>query len=120
MSQPNGYMLDLAQSGWRHPASDLAWAGSNPGDYSDAQWVRACVLDRGTGSNAKARYALPIRNPQGGLDKQGVASATNLIGHVKGASPAAISSAARALQRARSQVGLPPSDSLAKYAKTTS
>ena len=98
---------------------ELAWAGSTPGAYTDAQWVRACVLDRGTGTSAKARYALPIRNPDGGLSKQGVSSATDLIGHVKGASPAAVSSAARALQRARSQVGLPPSDALAKYAKSS-
>lgn len=96
--------------------ADLAWAGSDPGAYSDSEWIRACVLDRGTGAG-KARYALPIRNPDGGISKQGVASATALIGHVKGASPAAIGSAARALQRARVQVGLPPADSLKPHAK---
>lgn len=98
--------------------TELAWAGSSPGNYTPAQWVRACVLDKGSGVG-KARYALPIRNPDGGLSKQGVASATDLIGHVKGADPAKVATAARALQRARAQVGLAPSPALAKYAKTS-
>lgn len=95
---------------------ELAWQGSDPGLYTDAQWIRACVMDTGTG-DGKNRYKLPIRVPQGGLDKQGVASATDLIGHVKGASPEAVGAAARSLQRARAQVGLAPSPALAKYAK---
>jgi hypothetical protein len=97
--------------------TELAWAGSDPGAYSDAQWIKACVLDTGSGT-PKSRYKLPIRTPQGGLDKTGVGSATDLIGHVKGASPAQVGTAARALVRARAQVGLPPSDALSKYTKS--
>ena len=95
----------------------LAWAGSDPGNYSDAQWIKACVLDTGTGT-PKSRYKLPIRTPEGGLDKQGVQSAMRLISHVKGATPAQLGTAARALQRAAAQVGLKPHDALSQHAKS--
>lgn len=94
------------------------WAGSDPSAYSDAQWVKACALDKGGTGPVKGRYALPIRNPQGGLEKQGVKSAMALIGHVTGASPEALGTAARILQRAAAQVGLEVSDSVKAAAKS--
>ncbi len=95
----------------------MSWAGGTPGDYTDAQWIRACVMDTGTGA-AKSRFKLPIRDPQGGISKQGIASATDLIGHVKGVSPEQVATAARSLQRARKLVGLDPDPSLATYARS--
>lgn len=94
------------------------WAGSDPSAYSDAQWVKACALDKGGTGPVKGRYALPIRTPEGGLAKEGVKSAMALIGHVKGASPAALGTAARILQRAAAQTGLKPTAGVIAAAKS--
>lgn len=77
--------------------TDRPWSGSSAG-YDDAQWKRACVLDRGeSAGSGKQRYGLPVREPDGTLNCRAVANARARISQVKGASPEAISSAQRKL-----------------------
>lgn len=77
--------------------TDRPWSGSSSG-YDDAQWKRACVLDRGAGAgDGKQRYGLPVREPDGTLNCRAVANARARISQVKGASEQAVARAQRKL-----------------------
>ena len=71
----------------------MAWDGS-PANYSDTEYAHACVLDRGPDAGPpKQRYGLPVRDPSGALNCDGVAAARRMIGQVTGASPEALAAA---------------------------
>jgi HK97 family phage prohead protease len=77
--------------------TDQPWSGSSAG-YDDAQWKRACVLDRGPDAGeGKQRYGLPVREPDGTLNCRAVANARARISQVKGASAEAVARAQRKL-----------------------
>jgi Escherichia/Staphylococcus phage prohead protease len=52
-----------------------------PSTYSDAAWQRACLIDYADGNDAwlgaptKARYAMPVRTPNGTIDKDALTRA---------------------------------------------
>ena len=94
--------------------SDRSWAQFTPADYSIAQWIRACLVDRGEGDAAsKERYAVPVREPDGTLNRGGVHAA--LGGHglqaVQGISDAVRTAAAKELMGLCKTIGedAPPS-----------
>jgi len=102
--------------------SDTPWSKFSQSDYSDEQWQRACVLDRGAdaGGTAKQRYALPVREPGGALNRNGVHSAAGALAGSRGgvtASPEAKRSAARKLLSLYKQIGDEPPDSLVNLGK---
>lgn len=77
--------------------TDRPWSGSSTG-YTDEQWRRACVLDRGEAAGeGKQRYGLPVREPDGTLNCRAVANARARISQVKGASSEAKAAAQRKL-----------------------
>jgi len=77
--------------------TDRPWSGSSAG-YTDEQWRRACVLDRGAeAGEGKQRYGLPVREPDGTLNCRAVANARARISQVKGASEQAVARAQRKL-----------------------
>lgn len=96
--------------------SDKPWSNFTKADYSDSQWARACVLDRGpSAGSAKQRYALPIAEPSGALNRNGVHAAAAALGGARGgvnASSEAKAAAARKLRGAYSRIGEEPPDSL--------
>lgn len=101
--------------------SSRPWSDFTEADYSPAQWRRATLLDRGEAAgdvNTKARYGLPVREPDGTLNRNGVHAAAggHGIGAVKGISPELRRSAARALVRLYAQIGDEPPDSLREMA----
>jgi|SRR6516162_3716910 len=97
--------------------SNAPWDGS-AGRFSDEQYQRSCVLDRkvcgGDMASAppKTRCSLPIREPNGDLNRNGVHAAAGRIGSVTNACPEAISSAKAALRSAYSQLGEEPPASI--------
>ena len=97
------------------------WDGS-AANYSDAEWAKACILDRGADVDGKARYSLPIATPGNSYssdpDKGGVAAAAGRIGQVKNASPSAISTAYSRLAAAYRKLGLDVPPSVAEHSKT--
>jgi hypothetical protein len=98
-------------------ASDSPWGDYSPSDYSPEQWRRACLIDRGTGDPAdKSRYSLPVREPNGAVNKNGVHAAAARLNQVQGVSPDKRASAARALLRLYSQIGDEVPDSLKSMA----
>lgn len=90
--------------------SEAAWDGA-ASRFDDAQWKRSCVLDRGASFNtAKERYGLPIREPNGDLNRRAVHNAASRIHEVQ-ASSAAIGAARRKLVAAYRQLKEdPPTD----------
>ena len=71
----------------------MSWDGS-ASNYSDEQYARACVLDRGADAGPpKQRYSLPVRDPSGTLNCDGVAAARGRLNQVTGASAEQIAAA---------------------------
>jgi HK97 family phage major capsid protein/HK97 family phage prohead protease len=96
-------------------ATGAAWDGS-PSRFTDEQYARACVLDRGPSvASVKERYSLPVREPDGTLSRAGVHSAASMISKVK--APAdVLAKAARALVALYRELGEEPPESLVKLA----
>ena len=96
--------------------TDKAWDGS-ASRFSDAEYARSCVLDRGPGAGPpKQRYSLPVREPDGALNRNGVHAAASRVGSVQ-ASPEQIRAAAsRLVALYRSPLKEEPPDDLVKLA----
>lgn len=91
--------------------SDAPWDGA-ASRFSDEEWRRSCILDRGESfDTAKERYGLPIREPNGDLSRAGVHAAAARLNQVD-APPAAVASARSALVRAYGELGEEPPESL--------
>lgn len=87
-----------------------AWDGS-PSRFTDAQYRRSCVLDRGGDAPVKQRYGLPIREPDGTLNMNAVRAAAAVIPKVDAPSKA-VRAAARKLIAAYRELGLAPPKAL--------
>jgi HK97 family phage prohead protease len=82
----------------------MSWDAS-PSRFTDAQYARSAVLDRGASfsDNAKERYGLPVREPDGTLNCDAVANARARFNQVKGAPPEALATARRKLEQLAAQ-----------------
>lgn len=84
-----GTLLDFA-------ISEAEWDGS-ASRFTDEEWIRSCVVDRGESfGTPKERYAVPIREPNGDINRAAVHNAAARINQVD-ASPEAISAGKRKL-----------------------
>lgn len=99
--------------------SDAAWNG-DPARYSPQQWRHACLIDTGQGDpDSKDRYKLPVREPDGTLNRNAVHAAAAALAGGRGgvqAPEAEKASAARALVAAYQQLGETPPDSITSLA----
>lgn len=87
------------------------WDGS-ASRFSDTQWKRSCVLDRGDQfTTAKTRYGLPVREPNGDLNSNGVHAAAGRVGSVN-ATREAVAAAKQRLRAAYGELGETPPSSL--------
>jgi hypothetical protein len=60
--------------------SDTPWSQFKTSDYTDEQYARACLLDRGVNAGtAKQRYGLPVREPSGTLNRNGCHAAAAVL-----------------------------------------
>lgn len=89
--------------------SNRPWSDFTQADYTDEQWRRACVLHRG--GEGKEAHGLPIREPGGALNRNGVHAAAGRFNQVQ-APPDAKKSAANALIRAYGELGEEPPEVL--------
>lgn len=98
------------------PFVEIPWDPS-PERFTDEQWTRACVLDRGPEvANVRERYALPIREPDGTFNRNAVRAAPSLLARIVGVSAAVIAAAARALVFAFRLLREPVPESLVRLA----
>jgi len=98
--------------------SDKPWSDFTNADYSDDQYARACVLDRGPDAGtAKQRYSLPVREPDGTLNRGGVHAAASALGGARtelDATDEQKAAAARKLRGLYSTLGEDPPEGLGK------
>lgn len=79
------------------------WSDFPASAYTPAEWRAACLIDKGTGDpDSKDRYSLPVREPSGALNTNGMHAAAARIGMVA-CPPEKKATAARALVRLYSQ-----------------
>lgn len=91
------------------------WDG-DPGRFSIEQWRNSCVIDRGGDPSDKDNFALPVKDPDGRLNRSGLAAAAARLSQVKGISADQRATAARHLIELYGHVGLPAPDSLKEIA----
>lgn len=79
--------------------SDKPWSGFGQGDYTDAQWYRACLVHLQDPPRSKGDCKVPVREPDGTLNRNAVHAAAggHGIAAVQGISPEQRKTAARAL-----------------------
>ena len=78
--------------------SDKPWSNFTAADYTDDQWYAACVLHKNGSSRAKSDNGLPIKEPSGALNRNGVHAAAARFNQVD-ARPRRRLSASRAAAR---------------------
>ena len=65
----------------RMQVSNTPWSRWSRSDYNSEQWERACILDHEQGSTPDERYELPVREPDGTLNRSAIhAAAARLAG----------------------------------------
>ena len=119
--------VNVASQGRETPmateSTEERWDGS-ASRYSDSEYAKATVLDRGdcmdaSGMTAKNRYSLPVANPGSSWsqspDKGGVAAAAGMISKVS-AGAACKTAAARRLLRCYGKLGMDAPESLTQMA----
>lgn len=91
--------------------SEESWDGA-ASRFDDEQWRRATVVDRGESyATAKERYAVPIREPNGDLNRAAVHNAASRIDQVD-APASAIAAGKRKIVAAYRQLDEEPPESL--------
>jgi hypothetical protein len=65
--------------------SDLPWSSFSQADYDVAQWHRACLIHLHDGPpTAKNQCKLPVREPDGTLNRNGVHAAAAVLAGARG------------------------------------
>lgn len=66
--------------------SNTPWSNFKTSDYTDEQYARACLLDRGSNAGtAKQRFGIPVREPSGVVNSNGAHAAAAVLSSVGGA-----------------------------------
>jgi HK97 family phage prohead protease len=94
--------------------SNTPWSNFSQADYTDEQWARACLIDTGEGEG-KQRYKLPVKEPSGTVNRNGVHAAAARLNQVQVSSEKR-ATAARALVRMYGEMDEEPPDSLRRMA----
>jgi hypothetical protein len=79
--------MDVAMSALTHAetVSEKKWSEFKNSDYTDEQYATACLLDRGQDAGtAKQRYGLPVREPDGTLNRAGCHAAAAVLSSTGG------------------------------------
>jgi hypothetical protein len=97
------------------PVSDKPWSDFTQADYNEDQWFRATALHKNGDSRTKSDNGLPIREPDGTLNRNGVHNAASRFNQVE-APAEAKSAAAATLRGAYDTLGEEPPDSIANAA----
>lgn len=98
--------------------SNKAWSSFQKSDYSDAQYKRAALICEGSGT-PKETCHLPVREPDGTLNRNGVRAAAAALAGARGGvkvSPAAKRQAAKKLLALYKESGDTPPPSLYRIA----
>ena len=100
--------------------SDKPWSQFSQADYMPEQMRRACLIHIDPNSDNKADHKLPVREPDGTLNRNGVHAAAAVLAGERGgvdAPPAQTRAAARQLIRFYREMNEDPSESLRRLAE---
>ncbi len=101
--------------------STKPWGRFKESDYTREQWHRACLIHLHQGKpTAKAQCKLPVREPDGTLNRNGVIAAAAALAGARGGVKAPREQkrkAARALMRLYRQLKMQPPESLRRMAR---
>ena len=97
--------------------TDKPWDGS-PSRFSDEQYQASAVLDRGGDAPIKERHSLPVKEPDGTLNRNAVHAAAGRIGQVD-APAEAKAAAARKLVGHYATIGEDPPDHVKQMSSTS-
>jgi len=100
------------------PVSDKPWSDFTQADYDEDQWFRATALHKNGDSRTKSDNGLPIREPDGTLNRNGVHNAASRFGQVD-APAEAKAAAAATLRGAYDTLGEEPPEAIAQAAAET-
>lgn len=110
-----GMILEAARQAYEaeqvSEVSDKAWSGFSQSDYDDAQWKRACLIDKGEG-DGKSRYSLPVKEPDGTLNRNAVHAAAGRLGQVQVDAAKKKAAAKKLVSLYRNQLNEDPPESL--------
>ena len=97
--------------------SDKPWDSSSSSRYTIEQWQHACLIDRRVGDpTSKGRYSLPVRDPDGRVNRNGLSAAAGRLNQVKGITTDQRASVARQLIQLYGEAGMEPPDHLRQMA----
>lgn len=66
------------------PFSDKPWSNFSEADYTPEQWLRACLIHMVDRPKVKADGKLPVREPDGMLNRNGIHSAAGALAGARG------------------------------------
>ncbi len=101
------------------PISNRPWGQFSESDYDNAQWRRACLIHLAD-DDVKANHKLPVREPDGTLNRNGVHAAAAALAGARGgvdAPPEKKRAAARALIRLYRELEEEPPESIVRMAR---
>lgn len=94
--------------------SNKPWSNFKESDFTPEQWKASCLIVRGDGST-KAQCSLPVREPDGTLNKNACVAAAGALAGARGgvnATPEEKAKASTTLRRLYKVVGMEPPPSL--------
>jgi hypothetical protein len=109
------YLRRAAEAHLEEAISDQAWGDVSQSDYTIEQWRKACLIGPSEPSEVKGDYKLPVRMPNGDLNRNAVHAAAARIGQTD-AAPAVKRAAARKLIRLYGELDEDPPESLRELA----
>jgi hypothetical protein len=99
--------------------SEKPWSEYTKADYTPEQWHRACLIHQHQGApTSKSQCKLPVRTPNGAINRNGVHAAAAALGGARGgvdASSEEMASARTALARLYTELGEDPPASMVKH-----
>lgn len=99
--------------------SEKPWSEYTKADYTPEQWHRACLVHQHQGSpTSKSQCKLPVRTPNGAINRNGVHAAAAALGGARGgvdASSEELASARTALARLYTELGEDAPPSIVKH-----
>jgi len=102
------------------PISDKPWSGFSQADYTPAQWRAACLIHVDPNSDNKSDHKLPVREPNGALNRNAVHAAAAVLAGARGgvqATPAQKRQAARQLIALYRELDEEPPESIQRLAR---
>lgn len=103
------------------PISEKPWGKFSEADYTPEQWYEACLIKPPKGDyTAKAQAKLPVREPDGTLNRNGVHAAAAALAGARGGVQASSEDkrkAARALIRLYRELEEEPPESIKRIAE---